>query len=224
LPRPTLWLLRGDAFEMGGEEPESQPRFAAEVGSFYVSKTPITNREFAAFDPSHPRGGTSAGDHDPVVGVSFTDACGYCAWYSEISGKHFRLPTELEWEFACRGGSSAPVPWPPGADPDDFAWSAANADGRCHPIEERGANGHGLYDMLGNVWEWTASLYLPYPIEPAIGGGPAGGPDDPDRGGDRVIRGGSFRSAPADLTSSRRLPLAPAERRDDVGFRIVRSL
>lgn len=219
LPRPTLWLLRGDEFEMGGEGADEQPRFTARAEPIYISKAPVTNEEYEAFAPGRTRPPSSDGDLEPVVGVSFAEAGAYCDWYSEASGKRFRLPTELEWEFACRGGAGTRYYW--GDDPgggDGHSWDGDSSDGRCRQVETLGANELGLYDMLGNVWEWTASLHLPYPIVEGDGR------DDRERPGPRVIRGGSFRTPRAELGSAVRAALDPEECRDDVSFRIVRLL
>ena len=188
IPRTTLWLLRGDE----------------NVRPFYIGKAPITNEEYEAFDPSHARPSSSPGDRDPVVQVSFREALDYCRWYAEASGKPFRLPSEIEWEFACRAGSRTRYFW--GEDPgagDAHLWDAENSGGRCHEVESKKANGFGIHDILGNVWEWTGSVSGPDPA---------------------VARGGSFRTPRAELDCAVRLTLDPAERRDDIGFRIARFL
>jgi len=219
LPRTTLWLLRGDDFTMGGDADDEQPRFEASARPIYIGKVPITNIEYEAYDPGHTRGESSLGDEQPVVGVSHGEATDYCRWYSEASGKQFRLPTELEWEFACRAGCSERYFWgsQPG-DGDAYVWDARNAAGATLPTEGKLANEFGLYDMLGNVWEWTSSLYRPYPVLEDDGR------DAPEHPGDRVARGGSFRTDREDFGSSTRLSLPPNSRRDDLGFRIVRFL
>ena len=189
LPRPTLWLLRGDDDR--------------DVRAIYISKSPITNEEYEAYDPAHARAACSPGDRHPVVNVTFDDAAGYCRWYAEASGKAFRLPSEAEWEFACRAGTSGRTFWGDDlAAGDPFVWDERTSGGTCQDIETRQANGNGLHDMLGHVWEWT----------------------DTEAGADRVIRGGSFRTPRAELGCDLRDRVAPAVRRDDLGFRIVRFL
>ncbi len=204
---------------MGGEEPEAQPRFCGESPALYIGKGPITNQQYEAFEPDHCRSEKPPGDNDPVVNVSFRDAQRYCAWYSEASNKDFRLPTEVEWEYACRGGSEQRYPWGPDCSPTArYAWLEANSAGRAHAIEGLEANDVGLYDMLGNVWEWTASLFLPYPVVEGDGR------DEPQAPGPRTVRGGSYRTAAGEVSASLRQGRDPAERSDDVGFRIVRRL
>ncbi len=215
VPRAILWLLRGGEFEAGpvGEG------FQLEVGAFYISKHPITNLQFEAFRPDHVRGETSPEDDGPVVNAGFADAVAYCAWYSEISQKVFRLPTEMEWEYACGSGERTRYPW--GEDPEeagDFAWTRDNAEGSCRCVGLLDANKAGLHDMLGNVWEWTSSLDLPFPVQEGDGR------DDSGAAGARIQRGGGFRDAVALLSTGSRRAVVPESASDDVGFRIVRSL
>jgi len=204
---------------MGGDATDEQPRFETSARPIYIGKAPITNLEYEAYDPEHVRGASSAEDDQPVVGVSHRDAMGYCRWYSEASGKRFRLPTELEWEFACRAGSSEAYFWGAQAEQGDpYIWDLQTASDSTQPIEGKLANEFGLYDMLGNVWEWTTSLYRPYPVLEDDGR------DSPELPGNRVARGGSFRVKRAACGSATRLSLDPDQRRDDLGFRIVRFL
>ena len=148
-PRPILWLVPGGTLG------------AAEVEPFYISKFPVTNEQLEAFDPGFVRSPLSPGDDDPAVGVSWEDAARYCRWYAEVSRKPMRLPTELEWEHACRAGATGRFFW--GDDPaeaDTYVWSAENSGGRVPRLDAKKANGHGLFGMLGGVWEWTAEQTL----------------------------------------------------------------
>lgn len=175
-------------------------RERAEVAPFYLSKWPITNEQYEAFDPGFQRSPVSQGDRESAVGVTFGEAAAYCRWYADISRKPIRLPTELEWEYAARGGSATSFFWgDQAADADLYAWHAGNSEGRQHPADEKKANGFGLHGMAGGVWEWTLCEHGP------------------------VLRGGSFRTLPEELTCELRRP-APADlRADDVGFRVVRD-
>ena len=189
-PRPILWLLRGGEAFIGGEQ--------IHVDSFYLSKLPVSNRQYEAFDSGHRRPATSPGDDDPAVGIGFEDARGYCTWYARVARKPMRLPTEIEWEFACRAGAAARFFF--GEDPDDaepFVWDAANSEERVPPLGRKMPNPFGLYGMLGGVWEWTDS---------------------------GALRGGSFRSVRGDVGCADRLIDDSGARRDDAGFRIARSL
>jgi formylglycine-generating enzyme required for sulfatase activity len=215
VPRAILWLLRGDEFEAG----PAGEGFWVEVGAFYISKHPVTNVQFEAFRPDHRRGETSPEDDGPVVNVGFADAVAYCAWYSEVSQKMFRLPTEMEWEYAAGSGERTRYPW--GEDPERsnlFAWTLENAEGACSVVGLLEANEAGLHDMLGNMWEWTASLDLPFPVQEGDGR------DAPELPGMRIQRGGGFRDAATSLSTGSRRAVEPECATDEAGFRIVRSL
>jgi formylglycine-generating enzyme required for sulfatase activity len=217
VPRTTLWLVAEASFAMGGDGPDEAPRRLVSAGPFYIGKAPITNAQYAAFDPGHGRAASSPGDDDPVVGVGFRDAVAYCAWYSDLSGKAFRLPTEAEWELACRGGTAGRWFWGESEEAGDaYVWDGATSGGRAHEVETRRGNPLGLHDMLGNAWEWTGTL-----ASPADVGGP-GTAESLDLTGPRILRGGSFRTPRRELGCAVRR-LAPEDlRADDVGFRILR--
>jgi formylglycine-generating enzyme required for sulfatase activity len=216
VPRSTFWLMPEAEIEIGGETPDAQPRFRASVAPFYIGTTPITNEEYLAYDPSFRPHQHSPGPRHPAVGVSFEDALGYCAWYAQLSKKPIRLPTEVEWEYACRGTSTGRCFF--GADADPYVWDAANSGGVAHEVEQKRRSPTGLYDMLGLVWEWTSSVYRSYPV---IAGDRR---DDLGAPGERVVRGGSYCTSREDLGCGVRRALAPSSRLADVGFRIVRSL
>jgi formylglycine-generating enzyme required for sulfatase activity len=210
-----MWLLRGDCVVLG----EGDQSVEVTLGSFYISRGCITNEQFEAYRPEHPRHPVSSGDEDPVVGVGFRDAVAYVAWYAEISGKPFRLPTELEWEFAARACGRACYPWGDDAGASGpYAWTQENSQGRCHPVNENRPSKVGLYGMIGNVWEWTSSLQRPFvdAVEE--------GHDDLAIEGPRVIRGGGHLDGVALLSCARREGALEQTARPDLGFRICRSL
>jgi len=219
VPRAVMWLLRGDDAEIGGEGGDTEPAHTIELGPFYVSRGPISNEQYEAYDPQHQRCSVSPGNDDPVVNVSFIDAHGYAEWYAKLSNKPFRLPTEAEWEFGARAMGSVRFPW--GDAPDSahrYAWTQENSDGHTHPIDTPRPSKCGLYGMLGNVWEWTSSAHRPYPILPEDGR------DDPSLMEPRVIRGGSFEDALETLSCGRRESRAMDSHSNHLSFRIVRSL
>lgn len=215
-PRATLWLLQEGSVTIGGDAADAQPTFDAEAGPIYISREPITNEQFEAYQPDYARSANSLGNEDTAVGIRFVDAVGYCEWYADLRGLAFRLPTEIEWEFACRGGKSTRYFF--GDDPDNgdpFLWDARNSDGTLRSSEALKANPFGLYGMLGSVWEWTNSPYTPYPISE----------DDRGTGSEfRVLRGGSYKMDRSEFASFTRRGEATDVRFDDVGFRIVRTL
>jgi len=188
-PRPILWLI-----------PEGP------VQPFYISKVPVTNEQFEAFDPGFLRSPVSAGDRDPATGVSWHAAVEYCEWYAEIARKPIRLPTEAEWDHACRAGTTGRFFFDDPDQADDYLWDAANSDGQMQRLEDKKANGHGLFGILGGVWEWTETT------------------EEGDEGEARVVRGGSFRTPREETSCAARRLLTPDSQLDDVGFRIVKSL
>jgi len=199
---------------MGGDEPDAQPRFEARVESFYISKLPVTNEQLEAFDPSFERSPTSLGDRDPAAGVSFERAVSYCERYAEVSRKPMRLPTEIEWEYACRAGALGRSFVPESDQPDDFVWHRGNSGESLPRLEAKKANGFGLYGMLGGLWEWTSSGYGSYPLlEP-------GTLDDEAL---KVLRGGSFRTERDKISCSLRRSESASASFEDCGFRLVKS-
>jgi formylglycine-generating enzyme required for sulfatase activity len=213
-PRTILWLVSGGEVEIGGEEADARPSFRVEVESFYIGKLPITNEQYEAFDPGFERSATSPGDRDPAVGVSWEEAAGYCDWYAGVSRKPMRLPTEIEWEHACRGGATGRWFFDDPGEAERYLWDRDPGGGRVPPLDQKKANGFGLYGMLGGVWEWTASRYRPYPLTD----------DRPAADPRRVLRGGSFRLDREAISCSLRRPEPGDARFDDAGFRIVKSL
>jgi formylglycine-generating enzyme required for sulfatase activity len=154
--------------------------------------------------PAQPRWST---DDAPVVNVTWDEAVAFC---SAFVG---RLPTEIEWEYAARAGSPAARYGEIGA----IAWYAGNSDRRAHPVGGKAPNAFGLYDMLGNVWEWNADVFRMRPGTDEQDTAEAG-PDEK-----RSLRGGSWRNSAKQIRASNRGRLAPDDREDDDGFRCVRE-
>jgi formylglycine-generating enzyme required for sulfatase activity len=183
---------------------------------FRIARTEITNEQYERFDPQHERHEYSEGDNHPVVNVYWDDARRYCEWLSEKSGLPVRLPSEAEWECACRAGTETEY-WS-GDEEADLArvgWHDANSDFTTHPVAEKPANPFGLFDMHGNVWEWCEdTLHENY----------EGAPDDGSarvEGGTpyRVLRGGGWTSFPVGCRLASRYGMEPSDRDDDFGFR-----
>ncbi len=229
-PRPILWLVRGGQVTIGGGQGDARPRIEVEVAPFYIGKFPVTNEQFEAFDAGFERSMISSGDRDPAASVSFEMAAAYCEWYAGVSRKPMRLPTEVEWQHACHGEAGAGYAEQGSAgcaeqgsagcaeqgSADDLMWHAGNSGGKVGRLDAKKANDRGLYGMLGGVWEWTESVWREDPVA-----GPSG--DGGVLSGRRVLRGGSVRLEAARITCSLRRVEDPAARRDDVGFRIVKS-
>ena len=157
--------------------------------------------------------------------VSWDDAVAYCKMLSEKEGETYRLPTEAEWEYACRAGTQ--TTWNFGDDEKvlgDYAWyqeNAINIDGpHAHQIGLKKPNAVGLYDIHGNVFEWCHDYYE----EDYYQQSPAKNPTGPTSGSFRVLRGGSWVSDSRDSRSASRVRSVAVSRHDYFGFRLVREL
>ena len=161
------------------------------------------------------------GDNLPMYFVSWDDAQKFCQRLSSIEGKTYRLPTEAEWEFACRAGSNGSYCFGSRVNQlDSYGWSTSNAGGLVHQVEDQSANAWGLYDMHGNVWEWCSDFYDKYlPSQATDPTGPAFTID-----GKHVLRGGSWASKPSFCRSAIRLPRAANIIGNDAGFRVVMEI
>jgi sulfatase modifying factor 1 len=160
-------------------------------------------------------------DTHPVVLVSYGDATAFVGWASRKSGKRVRLPTEAEWEFAARAGTT--TAWSGGAaaeaEPAAYGWFKTNAGNGTRPVGQKKANPLGVFDMSGNVMEWCRDIFAPYregavadPETTAVTG------NEPER---RVLRGGSWYRDPKRGRSAARYKNAPGARNADNGFRVV---
>jgi formylglycine-generating enzyme required for sulfatase activity/serine/threonine protein kinase len=158
-------------------------------------------------------------DDHPVVCVSWYDAKAFCDWLSDKEGKQYALPTEARWEHSCRAGSRTKFSF--GDDDQElvqYAWYNANAQMKTHPVGQKKPNAWGLYDMHGNVWQWTADWYGGDYYQKS----PKEDPPGPSAGGSRVLRGGDWYGVAGDCRAARRRGLhAPSGRNTHIGFRVV---
>ena len=137
---------------------------------------------------------------------------------SKTSGVTYRLPTEAEWEYACRAGTTTRYSFgDSSALSGEFAWSRENSDGRTHPVGKKKPNPWGLYDMHGNAYEWCQDWYGSYPS------GEVKDPRGPESGSLRVTRGGSWNYTFVNCLSAYRGRTTPIDRGFNLGFRVVRS-
>ena len=256
----TLELARVPAgsFIMGSEQDYMNERPAHRVvisEAFWMGRFEITNRQYACFDPQHDSGLETGeqyqfGDYErghllnrpeqPVVRISWHQAMVFCDWLSEKTGLRFTLPTEAQWEHACRSGSTSPLWY--GTLDDDFGRLANLSDATHYtvdyphvptalppwrpadprfddswrvsaPVGTFQPNLWGLCDMHGNVAEWTRSTYHPYPL--------TADENLDDRTGRKTVRGGSWLDRPRRARSAFRLHYEPSQAVHDVGFRVV---
>lgn len=212
-------LVPAGSFRMGtapGEpfrQEEELPHRVRLTRGFRIAAAEVTQRQWLAL-MAHNRS-QQRGDDWPVANVSWREAREFCEKLSDVEGALYRLPTEAEWEYACRAGSEDPVPR---EDLPVVAWFAENGPGTTHPVGAKAPNGWGLFDMLGNVAEWTLDAYGPYPpLEEADD------PTGPADGHTKVVRGGAFRSFPPALRCAARTGTPESYQLAHVGFRVVRE-
>jgi formylglycine-generating enzyme required for sulfatase activity len=221
---PQTAVVPSGRFLMGSDvgRPDERPVREADVKGFRMALTPVTNLQYARYlatgrvsSPPWWNDPAFFSPEQPVVGVTWFEAMAYCEWLSRTAGGHWRLPTEMEWERAARGGlESAPTPWgeavPVGEIPDgplSGPWNVA----RGIP------NGYALFDMCTIVHEWCLDWYdtAYYASSPTVD------PRGPEEGERRASRGGSWRHHVRWSPPSARSSLPPAFRYADYGFRLV---
>ncbi|MBI4472802.1 MAG: SUMF1/EgtB/PvdO family nonheme iron enzyme [Acidobacteria bacterium] len=225
---PETVLVPEGWFWMGSENRYrwESPRHRVWVDAFLMARTTVKRSEYAQFlsETKHPE---PAGWRDvrfsrpdqPVVGVSWFDGISYCEWLGKARGERYRLPTEAEWEKACRGGlEDAEYAW--GDDPPDtFDYFSGRWDGP-KPVGVFQPNGYALHNMGDNVHEWCLDWYA----EDYYHHSPERNPTGPDSGTRRVSRGGSWRHQIKASRASHRSSLPPEFRYTDYGFRVIRVM
>jgi formylglycine-generating enzyme required for sulfatase activity len=181
----------GDQPEPSNEMPVHWVEFPR---GFWIAMTEVTNALYERFDPKHERSDPGKGDNDPVMDVSWEDAKGYCAWLSSKAGHPVRLPTEAEWECACRGGIEREFSFGDDeAELSKYAWYDENSEGRAREVATKRPNLWGLYDMHGNAWEWCEDTYHEsYEGAPADGTAWTEGGEEWAGAPLRVFRGGGW--------------------------------
>jgi formylglycine-generating enzyme required for sulfatase activity len=242
---PPMVLIPAGTFSMGsrsGRDPEKTVHTVA-IDAFLMDQYEVTQAEFervgkseALSNPSHFQGADL-----PVEQVTWPQAARYCNARSRMEGlkpcydedtgvcdfeaSGYRLPTEAEWEYACRAGSTGNYSF--GSEPRslvDFAWFADNAAKKTHPAGRKKPNPWGLFDMHGNVAEWCNDVYDPGYYAQSSAHNPRG----PESGAENVLRGGSWKSPAEALWSAYRIGETPGFSdaclaRDAIGFRCVRK-
>jgi formylglycine-generating enzyme required for sulfatase activity len=236
-------------FTMGSAaKKDEQPPHQVRLDAFWMQAHEVTWDEYRLFmfadaqkdetvdavsHPTRPYVEMSFGmgiDGFPAISMTQHAANKYAEWLSAKTGEFYRLPTEAEWEYACRAGDPPP-PQPP-VQPGDYAWSAANSQGKYQKVATRKPNAWGLYDMLGNVMEWTLDQYAPYQPGAAVNPWTKATTPYPN-----AVRGGSWNDAPEMLRCGARVASDASWKQQDpqlpksiwyltdaqwLGFRLVR--
>lgn len=219
---PEMVAITSGCFQMGSPESErgrgsDEKQHRVCVGNVEMGRYEVTQQQWQAVMGSNPSYFTDCANC-PVEQVSFHDIQDYLRQLSQRTGKTYRLPTEAEWEYACRGGVAGEA-YCGGHDPDRLAWHKENSGGKTHPVGQQAANRLGLYDMSGNVWEWTCSLY-----DEGYGGTETECGNNNNTDATRVVRGGSWDTDPAWVRSAMRSQDKPVGSDYLMGFRLARSL
>ena len=214
-----LALIQPGSFMMGSEAGDRSEKPVHQVKMtqpFYMGKYEVTQEQYEAVmgaDPSHFKGA-----RNPVEQVSWNDAQEFSRKVSRRTGKTVRLPTEAEWEYACRAGSRTPFC---SGDSDnqlgEYAWYRENSGTETHAVGTKKPNAWGLYDMHGNVCEWCLDWY----DSDYYKNSPMNDPTGPWAGTARVLRGGSWLFTPGECRSALRYGDDPARTNAIRGFRVV---
>jgi formylglycine-generating enzyme required for sulfatase activity len=212
-----LRLIKPGSFMMGSTEGDSDEMPIHKVTltkAFYMGIHEVTQAQYEKVmgtNPSHFQGANR-----PVEQISWNDAQAFCQKLSAQENRSYRLPTEAEWEYACRAGSSAAYYWGKRFY-TRYAWSRQNSEDTTHDVGMRLPNAWRLFDMSGNVWEWCQDRKGQYdPSAPD-----ETDPEGPPKGIARVLRGGSWYGVAENCRSASRDKNAPNNRHNSFGFRVV---
>jgi len=191
---PEMVQIPGGTFQMGSSDgyDDEKPVHTVTVKSFAMGKYEVTFEEYDKFCEATKREKPSdlGRGKRPVINVNWDDAKAYIKWLSEQTGKDYRLPTEAQWEYACRAGSVGKYSFGDDANQlGSYGWYDKNSDSKTHPVGEKQSNKFGLYDMHGNVWEWLEDVWHEnYNGAPTDGSAWMVGGDS----GKHLLRGGSW--------------------------------
>jgi len=209
----------GGCYEMGNKWGSGSyteyPVHEVCVNSFYVGKTEVTQGQWEKVMGNNPSS-FKLGDDYPVESISRLDIAKFLSQMNQKNAKGFRLPTEAEWEYACRSGGKDQK-FCGGDAPDDFAWYKKNSDDTPHPVAQKLPNGLGLYDMSGNVWEFCSDIFAKDYYET----GPKLNPTGAKSGRHVMKRSGSWEINENFQRSSMRGRGSMEEKHYSTGFRVV---
>ena len=216
---PGEFTMGSPASEPGRMGNETQHRVEI-TKPFYLSAYEVTQAQYVQVmgnNPSHNKGRTK-----PVENVSWHDAVAFFGKLSDEEGVEYRLPTEAEWEYACRAGTT--TAWCFGDDLSqlgEYAWHRGNSEDTTHPVGEKKPNAWGLFDMHGNVYEWCQDLYGHYESLQVVSD-----PIGAASGSRRVLRGGAFTTRPLYVRAANRANnfVLPDDRYRYFGFRLARTI
>jgi formylglycine-generating enzyme required for sulfatase activity len=218
-----LKLIPAGKFTMGqvGGDSDETPHEVMLTKPYYIGVHEVTNAQWQRVMGSVPSNWNDA--DRPVENVSWEDAVKFCKKLSalaeeRVAGREYRLPTEAEWEHACRAGSTTKYCFGDGESQlRDYGWFDGNSGSQTHPVGQKKANAWGLFDMHGNVWEWCSDWHGDY------GKNVVTDPQGPSGGSGRVVRGGCWVSTAGYCRSADRGGYDPSYRINYLGFRLALS-
>lgn len=224
---PEMIFVPAGSFEMGGAGDNEKPTHRVILKGFALGKTEVTQGQWRALTGNNPSHFSSCGDDCPVEKVTWEEAQDFARKLSQTTGKIYRLPSEAEWEYACRAGGKQTycggettdgVAWT--GNSVGISWFASSSGNKTHAVARKQANAWGLYDMSGNVWEWTEDCW-----NASYSGAPGDG-SAWTRGdcGKRVLRGGSWLNPPQVAGSAVRSRMDTTDGNYIIGFRVARTL
>jgi len=217
----VMIAIPGGTFNMGSNEScEEKPIHTVTIQPFYLGEYPVTQEQYQVImgeNPSHYKG-----KRHPVENVNWEKAMEFCDKLSQKTGKKYRLPSEAEWEYACRAGTQTKYCF--GDDEgrlQDYAWYSNNSENITHPIGQKKSNAFGLYDMHGNVWEWCCDRWHENYI-----GAPDNGSswETPPKENHRVQRGGSWGNYAFNCHSAGRGRTLADISFSNIGFRVALTI
>ncbi|MCZ8242096.1 MAG: SUMF1/EgtB/PvdO family nonheme iron enzyme [Microcystis sp. LE19-131.1A] len=226
---PEMVDIPAGKFNMGSNEYEDEkPIHQVIVPAFQIGKYPITQAQYQAVMGTNPSR-FSGNPQNPVESVTWFNAQAFCEKLSQLTGKNYRLPTEAEWEYACRAGTKTRFSF--GDDKEqlgDYAWVDGNSNNTTHPVGEKRPNSWGIYDMNGNVWEWCADSYhesyADKPDNIRENGSLAWRDNNITNASSIIRRGGSWCRDPLVCSSAYRGRSVAEICNHDIGFRVVCDL
>ncbi|HZY38733.1 MAG TPA: formylglycine-generating enzyme family protein [Mucilaginibacter sp.] len=213
--------VAGGSFEMGNKNgrKDEKPPHQVEISSFEIGKFEVTQAQWKAIMGDNPSVHPNC-DDCPVENVTWDMVQTYINKLNAKSGKHYRLPTEAEWEYAARGGiNHSGFNYSGSANLGMVAWYSMNSDNKTHQVGQKQPNELGIFDMTGNVWEWCQDWYSETYYKHSTSKDPKG----PESGTTRVLRGGSIGENPDISTVSYRVSRTPGSAQGNFGFRLVLS-
>lgn len=241
---PEMVTIDKGDFMMGSSDGGAYetPVHNVKISNFDMSKYEITNHQFRLFVKATSYKTVAERDGSkftwrnyaikgrslfPVVMLTWEDTVKYCEWLSTVKNSNFRLPTEAEWEYAARGGNTATFPWGMNAEVTKANFSSDESRNSyaepvldfLKPVGSYEPNAYGIYDMIGNVWEWTYDWFNENYYKDSPSENPAG----PESGRSKVIRGGGWGHQSRYCSVSFRKPCPPNYKSSSLGFRVLRS-